>query len=502
MLKQIVATPIGRGLRHVGSVVGALHLERRWTWSAVGAILIAFALWQALAPNGDLYQYRCFALAFWKGSSEAIRAPGCVGRLPTGPFPAFHVLPREYPPLALLVFSLPLLAGGQISMLIYVLAFNALMLGCLGATAALVARASSGVAESPRAEQAYLLWLAVGSTTIALVRFDAAPALLTVAALILALRRPSWIPYALLALATMLKLYPALFIALLAAWDWRRRGRRSPGRLLPVWAGGPLLAGAIIVVVQAVADAFARSPGVPWLSVQGGRPAQIESTAAGLVWLWDVMTGHGSGLHVVNVQRSLAFVDPLGSRLATITLTLALLGVAWAMFAIASGKLAPLRGIAGGLLALLAGSSIFSPQYLIWASPLVALALAEHPPSPLDAMDGPRGDIGFHARVGGSDGLQAASAVPRPFLAWMGAIRNRVQMSRGASALGWTGACVCTTIVYSIGYLYGWPTEGSVTLVYFMGLVVVRDALVWLVAYLLLRPDRPTAKPADPPDAR
>jgi len=501
MLKQIVATPIGRGLRRVGSVVGALRLERRWTWSAVGAVLIAFALWQALAPNGDLYQYRCFALAFWKGSAEALRAPGCVGRLPADLSPPFHVLPHEYPPLALVVFSLPLLTGGQLSMLAYVLAFNALMLGCLGATAALVAKASFAPAMS-RAQQAYLLWLAVGSTTIALVRFDAAPALLTVAALILARRRPSWIPYVLLALATMLKLYPALFIALLAAWDWRRRGRRSPGRLLPVWAGGPLLAGAIIVVVQAVADAFARSPGAPWLSVQGGRPAQIESTAAGLVWLWDVTTGHGSGLHVVNVQRSLAFVDPLGSRLATITLALALLGVAWAMFAIASGRLAPLRGIAGGLLALLAGSSIFSPQYLIWASPLVALALAERPPSPLDTTYRPRGDMGFHARVGGSDSLQAASAVPRPILAGMGAIRNRVQMSRGASALGWTGACVCTTIVYSIGYLYGWPSDRSVTLVYFMGLVVVRDALVWFVAYLLLRPDRSIAKLADPPDAR
>jgi hypothetical protein len=464
MLKQIVGTQIGRGLYSTIAALRALRLGRRWTWSAVGAILIAFALWQALAPNGDLYQYRCFALAFWHGSAEPLHAPGCVGRLPAGPSPAFHVLPREYPPLALLVFSLPLLAGGQVSMLVYVLAFNALMLGCLGATAALVAHAPLGTAAAQRAEQVYLIWLAIGSTTIALVRFDAAPALLTVAALILAQRRPSWIPYVLLALATMLKLYPALFIAQLAAWDWRRRGRPSPEAALPVWAGGPLLAGAIVVAVQAVADVFARSPGAPWLSVQGGRPPQIESTAAGLVWLWDMTSGHGSGLHVVSVQRSLAFADPLGSRLATITLALALLGMVWAIFAIASGRLAPLRGSAGGLLALLAGSAIFSPQYLIWASPLVALALAEHVPSQLDM---PRAD-----------------------------------MPRGAIALGWTGACVCTTIVYSIGYLYGWPTEGSVTQVYFIGLVVVRDALVWFVAYLLLQPDRSIVKPVEVTSAR
>ncbi len=467
MLKQIVGMQIGRGLRHADAALRALRLGRRETWCAVGAVLIAFALWQAFAPNGDLYQYRCFALAFWHGSADALRAPGCAGRLPAGPFPAFHVLPREYPPLALLVFSLPLLAGGQVSILVYVLAFNVLMLGCLGATAALVAHAPLGSAVSQRAEQPYLLWLAVGSTTIALVRFDAAPALLTVAALILAQRRPSWTPYALLALATMLKLYPALFIALLAAWDWRRRVRSSPEAPLLLWAGGPALAGAIIVAVQTVADAFARSPGAPWLSVQGGRPPQIESTAAGLVWLWDVTSGHGSGLHVVSVERSLAFADPLGSRLATITLALALLGAVWAIFAIAGGRLAPLRGIAGGLLALLAGSSIFSPQYLIWASPLVALALAERTPPRVDAMDAPRSG-----------------------------------MPRGAIALGWTSACVCTTIVYSIGYLYGWPTEGSVTQVYFMGLVVVRDALVWFVAYLLLRPDRSIAKPVEATSAR
>lgn len=65
-----------------------------------------------LAP--DLAAYRCYGLAFWRGSRAARAAaiPFCSTYLDGGDFPAhpFAMLPREYGPLAQLVFAPPALA--------------------------------------------------------------------------------------------------------------------------------------------------------------------------------------------------------------------------------------------------------------------------------------------------------------------------------------------------------------------------------------------------------
>lgn len=457
--------------------------QREWLlWGAVAAVLVGFALWQLPTPNGDLAQYRCFALAFWRGGAGSLGVHGCAARLPHGPFPPLRMLPREYPPLALVPFSLPLLFGGAASMTPYVLAFNVLMLACLGATAWLLRPTEASVPAGTDASRLYLVWLAIGATTIALVRYDAVPALLTTAALVRARRGPALAPYALLALGTLLKLYPALPLALLALWDWRRglpppsgRGVPRPSTAatpstaaapstqprpstrwtgLPLWVPGVALAAGIMAGIQLVADVLAGVGGVPWLGVQGGRPPQIESSAAGLLWLLRVGTGRAGTLRVVSVERALAFSDPLGTHLAQATLALALVGVAWAAWNLARGR-RPERAMAGGLLALLAGASIFSPQYLLWASPLVALAVA-----------------GMRARAD-SDADGGA----------------RREGARGV-VLAWSIACLCTTILYSVGYLKGWPLGGGAAFALFMALIVARDALVWYTAYLLLRARR------------
>ena len=507
---------------------GARRRWRRdwWVWALAGITLTAGALWQLTAPNGDLYQYRCFALAFWRGSAGVPHAAGCAGRLPAGVYPAFHVLPREYPPLAIIPFSAPLLFGGLINLTLYVLAFNVLMALCLGATVWLIGRIGVGQG-GPRARLAqrlYVLWLALGATTIALVRFDALPALLTVAALALALRpQPGslwsrYAPYALLAVGALLKLYPALFIPLLAAWDWRRRdlpvaalasrdrlaalrpnmgrsdvqasagrraGRETSGTAESgaaesgaaarrwVWLGGPLLAAGVAAVIQGVGDLVAGVGGVNWLSVQSGRPPQIESTAAGLLWLWQVALGQGNHIRAVSVQRSASFVEAPGHALATATLALALVAIGWAFAAIAAGALPPLWGIAGATLALLGGAAIFSPQYLVWAIPLVALALLEPgaPPPPA-----PPPQAGEGRAEGRAEGLGVGAA------GWGMKRRDRLLI------VLWSVVCVCTTIIYSVGYLLGWPAHTGGVLAGFMLLVLARDTLVWVCAGLLLWP--------------
>ena len=462
---------------------------RRWLPWLAALILVAGALWQLGDPNGDLYQYRCFALAFWHGSARAAQAAHCSGRLPDGPFPPFTVLPLEYPPLALIPFLAPLLVGGEASVTTYVLAFNVLMLACLALTAWLIRRGelrhagATGATDATTATGAttrYLLWLALGSTTIALVRFDALPALLTVMALLGARRRPALLPYILLALATLLKLYPALLIVFLALWDWRRsqnshRDERGAGALILdryIWVTGPTLAVGVALLIQGIADALTMQVGAPWLAVQGSRPPQIESTAAGLHWLWAVASGRGGAIHAVSVQRSLAFVEAPGTVLARLTLALALLAIGWAIWALFRSYLAPLRAMAGALLALLAGAAIFSPQYLLWASPLLALAYWEATTANRASAQRAPGRMSSHADT------QA------PY-------RRRWRLI----TLAWGGACILTTLIYSVGYLIALPAHSGAPLAIFMIGVIARNALVWYTAGALLWPD---AAPRNP----
>ncbi len=410
---------------------GWLRARARLWWLAA-VLLVAGALWQIAAPNGDLYQYRCDAVAFWRGSAGTAGIAQCALRLPLTHFPPLHLLPHEYPPLALIAFTLPLLLGGGFGMTAYVLAFNALMLAALAGTALLVRR----IAPDTLAESLFVLWTALGATTIALVRFDAVPALLVALALALAWRAPSRWAYPLLALGTLLKLYPLLILAALALWDWRRT-RATADRWW--WAQGLAVAAAVIAVLQLAANALSGQRGIPWLSVQGARPPQIESTAAGLVWLLAVLGGRGGTLQPQSVQRAVAFIDPLGLPLARLTLAVALVGIAWGLWRTLTARGTLAMNLAGMLLALLGGANIFSPQYLLWATPLVALAVVDLP-------------------------------APRRLI------------------LAWTVACALTTVIYSVGYLAGWPAHAGGWLALFMTLVLIRDGVVWWSAWLLLRP--------------
>ncbi len=410
--------------------------ERLVTGVAI-TVLVAGALWQIATPNGDLYQYRCFALAFWRGSAGAVGAWGCAGRLPPAPFPAGRVLPLEYPPLALAPFSLPLALGGWTSVTLYVALFNLLMLACLVATGALVWHVAGDDDAGRRAVVLFWVWTALGATTIALVRYDPLPALIVVAALVLARRGPSLWAYVLLALGASLKLYPALFVPFLAAWDWRRRADAAAPLTRALWAAGPALALGVALALQGVANLATGTRGVPWLSVQGGRPPQIESTAAALDWALNIVGGHGGAIHAVSVQRSLALVAAPGRQIATVTLALALALIAALFVATLGGWLTPPRGMAAALVALMGGAAVFSPQYLIWATPLVALVAATE-------------------------------------------ARHR----RALVAL-WTLVATSTTVIYSIGYLFDWP---GTHLTLFMLLVALRDALVWAAVVALALP--------------
>ncbi|GCE16275.1 hypothetical protein [Dictyobacter kobayashii] len=88
-----------------GGVVGTYPLL------IITVLMFLGAAAQSYWPATDPARYQCYALTFWLGSSATHLLPSvqCTFLDLSVTRPAFHMLPREYPPLTLLPFSLPLL---------------------------------------------------------------------------------------------------------------------------------------------------------------------------------------------------------------------------------------------------------------------------------------------------------------------------------------------------------------------------------------------------------
>ncbi len=73
-------------------------------------LMFCGASWQIFWPTTDAARYQCYALTFWLGSSgtQLLPASQCTFLQATSIHAAFHMLPLEYPPLTLVIFSLSL----------------------------------------------------------------------------------------------------------------------------------------------------------------------------------------------------------------------------------------------------------------------------------------------------------------------------------------------------------------------------------------------------------
>lgn len=331
-------------------------------------ILVSCAALFALAAQSyrqsyqlDVYEYQCDAEAFWHGAEglDALPAAQCdLTREIAGSGLSdqpFHSLPTEYGPLALAVFSVPLLAPPHW----YPWLFTLLMVLAVLGTALLLAR--YGAVGAP---YAYLLYVLVGNAVITGLRFDAAPALLTVLALVWARRQREVPAYVALALATLMKIYPLVLVvpfAIAGLQAPQRRTRTVAGLtlFLVITATGMLLPGVLGLTRTASPLAFLMQRGI-----------EFESLPASLLWLAHTVGGVPLSVgYEANVRVVNASIGPLASALG--------MAIALAVFTIA-GWCQWTRRISIGqscvlvLLALLAGSKVFSPQYLLWVAPFVA----------------------------------------------------------------------------------------------------------------------------------
>jgi uncharacterized membrane protein len=325
--------------------------------------LIGNALWITSLDSLDLLVYHCYAAAFWQGA-PVLHQAGTQACAPlwSAPPVRYHSFPHEYPPLALAVFSLPLLCPWWS----YSTAFVILMAACLLlATAALLWR---GHLEAAIGLPVYAL---LAGWSFTLERYDLLVGLGVLASLWLAQRGRLAGATVALALATALKLLPVVLLPLLLIWCKRQEGGRWRLDLLALFA-------AIVLVCEA--PALLLDPSALWspLQYEFSRPLHIESLGGVLLWL-SSNAGLGTapnltgGPYMVFSYNSLNVAGGTQAFWGAVPLALGLAAAALVYRRAWRGEDSLGRGYVLLLLAVIASGKVLSPQYLLWLLPAVAL---------------------------------------------------------------------------------------------------------------------------------
>jgi hypothetical protein len=276
----------------------------------------------------------------------------------------YRDFPFEYPPGALVPI---LLAGGDATKLSW------LMLGC-----AVVCQLCAWRVGGARAGWLIVLLPALAG---ALVRthFDLLPAALSMLGLLLLVAPPRRLPhaaelgFAVLALGTVAKLWPAALALVAFAWLLGRRERAA------AWRGGAVFA----AVVLACCVPFALHGGFPRAMVEFHlhRPVQIESTAATAI---EVAGGsYVTGDPIRHDDFKSNGLDGGAADAFGIASTVLLLAAAAALTVLTARRPSRDALVVSSLaivLAFVAFGKVLSPQYLCWLLPLAAVAAARGAP--------------------------------------------------------------------------------------------------------------------------
>jgi glycosyl transferase family 87 len=310
----------------------------------------AITLWVAPWSNervNDLFVYRGFA------------EPLLDGGLP------YHAFAFEYPPLAAPLITLPgLLGTGEES---FRWAFAIWTLGGAAAVVLLCGALARVTGGDPRRAlfAAALMPLLLG----ALVRthFDVFPVAILLGGLLLLCRDRPRAGLAVLGLGAMTKLFPLVAVPVALTWLVVRGRRRE------AWQGG-LACAATIAVVTLAAIAASPDGAADAVRYHLDRPVQIESSPAMALLGLDAV-GAGDAVSVSS-HRSDGLLHDADGAVAALFAG-ALVGLV-ALLAARVGR-APrdlvLASLAGTLAFALCGK-VLSPQFVIWALPLGALAFA------------------------------------------------------------------------------------------------------------------------------
>jgi hypothetical protein len=331
--------------------------------AAVYALVVAgrmYAVTHWKLTSGDVIEYNTYAQAFWLSH------------------PPLHQLPVEYPPLAIIPFSLTLLPPLKDIQTVFSLWMAAVVM---------VGYAGFLRFSTRRRGLIYLLYLLVGSNAVLTARFDIVPALVTLAALWATERKRFVLAYLLLAAGILLKLYPAFLLAIvmIAHWqeiratrpatiDWRNGLRALVGFVrydpaVRAVASGAALCLGVVALAFAGAIAVAGGAALTGFSYASDRPLQIESTPATLLWLGTLV---GIPAHPEFSFVSLNMVGSLDVVLKPLSALALIIGCLVVYWGQCRGRLTVGQAMLACLCAVLVTNKIFSPQYIIWVLPLVA----------------------------------------------------------------------------------------------------------------------------------
>ncbi|HYA99647.1 MAG TPA: glycosyltransferase 87 family protein [Ktedonobacteraceae bacterium] len=337
----------------------------------------------------DATRYQCYAIAFWQGEAglhllglNANPESQCaflansssstiVQKMQDRHFPTLliklvasqatssplHILPPEYPALTLVAFSLPLLGPPQWYQVMF--AFSMFVVAAI-IYLLLKRYRSTGAAI------AFAVYLVLGSWATALGRFDLIPAALILGAVLLGIKSKWKWALTLLALATLLKLFPImLMLPFLIAQQMQSKEKWYAWSR---WSAVVLFA-AICVVVTAVSLTLNVADTLYPINYFLNRPIQVESIPATILWLGGKA---GYAVQWVFTYQSLNFLSVLShkvSLLSTFFLGVGILYTCWLQW---RGKIdLPMASLLTLLIVMVMGK-VFSPQYFIWVAPLIA----------------------------------------------------------------------------------------------------------------------------------
>lgn len=337
------AVGLGRQLSHPGRwrVRGLFALDSLLLLCALaGTMLIIRGL--EVGAQSDVGIYASYAAQFWHSAS------------------AFHTFPREYPPLSILIFSLtqfppsptPILRFEEWMCLVYLVGW-VLFYRVRGRGAAW---------------RYAVLVLALEVTAFA--RFDLIVGLICVGAL-WAARRRSWpVAYLLLAVGTLLKVFPACLVPLVLLEQWRASGAEQSSdrgwRLVltsVAWWGIPVASGLLVPYLLSPASLSSV------LAYQSSRPVEIESSLGVIAWLSSLF---GMPAPVVFAYTSFNYGGVLSAALAPLSTPLLVLGVVVVYGVAWRCRLSLSRAFLLCLGVVLMTDKVFSPQYMLWVLPIAA----------------------------------------------------------------------------------------------------------------------------------
>jgi uncharacterized membrane protein len=275
----------------------------------------------------------------------------------------------EYPPGALVAF----VPGDLATRAHYDAAFKALMALCGAAALVLVALVLLRLGATTVRLWTAVLLVAISPIAlgpISLNTYDAWPALLTIAALFALISGRDIAAGALLGLGFAAKVYPIVLLPPALVWAWRLHGRRRAGAV-----GLAFTLVALVVVVPFLA--LAPHGLLESFRAQAARGVQIESLGAQLL----VAADH-AGLYTVRIvhhTHGAVSYDIRGTPTHVVGAVSSLLQIAATVLVArlyARGRDDPQRlavAFAAAVAGFLAFTRFFSPQYLVWLVPLVAV---------------------------------------------------------------------------------------------------------------------------------